>query len=168
MAVQVAGGLATGGLLQDLGQARRRIQHIGGGNTVHGLGHAVARAVLGKLCCQSAGDDLRQPIGVVIGIATQAVVQQVAVVVPGVGLPVDAGQAVGCVVLVVYHAPARCQAQAVADGVIGVGVIGVSVSRWGHPGRQNGALGSVKGLKKRPPSAHNHPPICSPASISCI
>jgi hypothetical protein len=52
---------------------------------------------------------------VVIGIAAHAVRKQVAVVVPGVGLPVDAGEAIGGVVLIVYHAPTRCQAQALAD-----------------------------------------------------
>jgi len=36
-----------------------------------------------------------------------------------------------------------------------LGLAKVSVSHWGHPGRQNGAPGSVRGSKKRPPSAHN-------------
>jgi hypothetical protein len=57
---------------------------------------------------------------VVIGIAAHAVRKQVAVVVPGVGLAVDAGQAVGRVVLIVYHALVGCQAQAVAHGVVGI------------------------------------------------
>jgi hypothetical protein len=57
---------------------------------------------------------------VVIRVAAQAVREQVAVVVPGVRLPIDAGRAIGRVVLIVYHAPTRCQAQAIAHGVVGV------------------------------------------------
>ena len=45
------------------------------GHAVHGL-HAVARAVVGESGCQGARDDLRQPIGVVIGVAAQAVWKQ--------------------------------------------------------------------------------------------
>jgi hypothetical protein len=44
----------------------------------------------------------------------------------------------------------------------------VSVSRWGHPGRQNGALGSVKGAKKKLAAAHNHPPHLLSSRISYI
>jgi hypothetical protein len=120
VAVQVGGGLPVGGLLQDLGEPRRRIQHVGGGDAVHGLGHAVARAVVGEAGGQGAAHDLGEPVGVVVAVATQAVRKQVAVVVPGVGLAVDAGQAIVCVVLIVYHVLVGCQALAVADGVVGV------------------------------------------------
>jgi hypothetical protein len=54
---------------------------------------------------------------VVVGVGAAAVREQVAVVVPGVRLPVDAGQSVGIVVLIVYHVRVGCQALAVADGV---------------------------------------------------
>ncbi|MFB0534862.1 MAG: hypothetical protein ACETWR_07765 [Anaerolineae bacterium] len=47
MAVQVAGGLASSGLLQDLGQASSRIKHVGGGDTVHGLAYTVAHPIVG-------------------------------------------------------------------------------------------------------------------------
>ena len=59
MAVQVAGGLAASGLLQDLGEARRRIEHIVGGDAVHGLGHAVARAVA---CPELCGERVEPPV----------------------------------------------------------------------------------------------------------
>jgi hypothetical protein len=60
---------------------------------------------------------------VVVGVGAQAVREQVAVVVPVVGLAVDAGQSVGIVVLIVYHVLVGCQALAVADGVVGVVVV---------------------------------------------
>jgi hypothetical protein len=66
---------------------------------------------------------LRQPIGVVIRVAARAVVQEIAVVVPGVSLAVDGGEAIGRVVLIVYHTHRRCQSQAVAHGVVGVAVV---------------------------------------------
>ena len=50
----------------------------------------------------------------VVGVGAQAVIEQVAVVVPSIRLPVDAGEAIGRIVRIVYHAPTRCQAQAVA------------------------------------------------------
>jgi hypothetical protein len=60
---------------------------------------------------------------VVIAVTAQAVREQVAVVVPVVGLAVDAGQAISHVVLIVYHVLVGCQALAVADGVVGIVVV---------------------------------------------
>jgi hypothetical protein len=117
VAVQVAGGLASGDLLQHLREPRRWIQHILGGDAVHGLGHTVARAIVREACCQGTAHHLGEPVGVVVGVGAQAVIQEIAVVVPVVGLAVDAGQSVGIVVLIVYHVHVRCQALAVADGV---------------------------------------------------
>ena len=88
MAVQVGGGLTVGSLLQDLGQASGRIQHILGGHAIHALGHAVARAVVGEPSGQGAAHDLHQPVGVVVTVAAQAVVQQ-ACPEPVEGLPLS-------------------------------------------------------------------------------
>jgi hypothetical protein len=73
---RLAGGLSGGGLLQDLGEARRRVQHVVAGDAVHGLGHAVARAVVREACCQGAAHHLGEPVGVVVGVAAQAVRKQ--------------------------------------------------------------------------------------------
>ncbi len=67
-----------------------------------------------------------KPVGVVIAVAAQAVIQEIAVVVLGVGLAARAGEAIGRVVGIVYHTRVGCQAQAVADGIVGVGDDAVS------------------------------------------
>jgi hypothetical protein len=84
VAVQVAGGLAVGRVLQHLRQASgrtcgepsRTIQHVVSGDAVHCLGHAVTLAVVGELGCQGAVCDLGETVGVVVGVGAYAVVQQ--------------------------------------------------------------------------------------------
>ena len=56
----------------------------------------------------------------VVGVGADAIAEQVAVVVIGVGLPVDAGQAVGGIVDVCIGHDAGVLSLAVAGGVVGV------------------------------------------------
>jgi len=83
-----------------LREASVQIEHVVRRRAVHGLREAVSESVVGVRRQSRPLCDARQSIRGVIRVRARAIVQQIAVVVPGVRLPVHAGEAVGGIVSV--------------------------------------------------------------------
>lgn len=93
---------------------------VGSSYAIHRLLHAVAQTVIAVAVRVRPIRQSRQPVGFVIGIRIDSIIQQIAVVVPGVGHTPHAGQPVGGVVGVAGCHSVDGLAQAVPDCIIGV------------------------------------------------
>ena len=97
-----------------MSQSRVQIERVVRRHAVHGLRQAVSESIVTVRRQSRPLCDARQPVRGIIRIRARAIVQQIAVVVPRVGLTVDARESV--------------------RGIVGVGV------RDGRAARQDGAL----------------------------
>ncbi len=97
------------------------------------MGQSVAESIIGEgrgTGCVSEGD---QAIGGIVGIGVHAVVEQVAVIVPGVEYAIYSRQTIGVVIDVCVIAEVGLLGEAVADGIVGVVIVfSVAVIRSGQ------------------------------------
>ena len=93
--------------------------------------------------------EIRQAIRLIVSVRLRAVADQITVVIPGVGLTIHTGKAIGCIIDVVRYlrrGDGRGLRRAIADGVIGI------LKRVGHltsRGRLRQAIQAVVGVGER-------------------
>jgi len=124
-----AGGaveVGVGAVSEDLGEASVEIEGVLRRRAVDGLRESIPQAVVGIRIRVRPLRHRLQPVGRVVAVRACAIAEKVAVVVPGVGLTIDAGEPVGVVVDIVGDeggtacARAHGLRQAVAGRVVAV------------------------------------------------
>lgn len=107
---------------EGLRQTSVQVHGEGGRVAVQGFAKSITQAVVkvGDIIPPSAQG--LQTIGGIIGIRIYTIIEQVAIVVPGVGHTIEAGQAVGYVIVIIcrgwYTTDETCLLVAVSDGII--------------------------------------------------
>ena len=108
---------------EGLGQPLVEVHLEGHRHTVDRLAQAVAQSVIGVDRHNTSRVELGQAVGGVVGIAVDAIVEQVAIGIPGVIDAICIGQAIGGLVGIAVAAQVGLLAQAVAIGVGGLVVV---------------------------------------------